>query len=125
MYQVPTGWKFYGAANNGDQTTFTLPGHSVSTPHLVIFDRRVPVSNNGNGYTTPSYRVRVIRGFLGPDNEPLAARVVVDATIRWPMDAPLTDVKGMVGVLGDIFSSTDFATDAVDEQQLPRSAVTV
>lgn len=120
MYQVPAGWEFYGSANNGDQTTFTLPGHSVSTPHLAIFDRKVPTSN-GNGYTTPQFRLRIIRGFTTADGEPLETRTVVDANIRWPMEAPLVDVKGMVDVVSQVFGDTTFQTDAVDKQLLPRT----
>lgn len=119
MYQVPTGSEFYGSANNGDQTTFTLPGHTVSTPHLMIFDRKVPVSN-GNGYTTPSIRVRVIRGFEDTEGNPLSARAVVDATIRWPLEGPEADVKSMVQQLADVFASTAFQDSAIDKQTLPR-----
>lgn len=116
-YVVPVGWKFNGA--QADQTTFTLPGHTVAQPRLAIFDRKVP-SFNGNGSAIPSYRVRIIRGVVDADGEPVPTRVTADITIRWPLEAASADVQSDIAAIAATLSDVDFQSDVVDEQLLPR-----
>lgn len=118
-YVAPAGWKFYGS-NNGNQTTFTLPGHTVSAPYLAIFDRRVP-SNSGGATTNPSYRVRFIRGYTDSEGRPLEARALVDINIRWPLASTPASVKELLAVASAALGNVDFQGDVVDEQLLPRS----
>lgn len=117
-YLVPEGWKFDGSANNGNQTTFKLPGHTVANPYMAIFDRRVPQVVNGS-FTTPSYRVRVIRGFSDAEGNPLSTRCVIDCNIRWPFGATNADVMSAVGVMGTLLSDALLQDDIVVEQLLP------
>jgi len=121
-YLTPEGSKFYGS--QGDQTTFVMPGHTVGTPYLLIFDRKVPQSNGQGGTSNPSYRVRVIRGLKDAEDVPLETRAVVDINIRWPAKAVASDVVAMIAVAGEILSSVDFQDDVVNEQLLPREAAT-
>lgn len=117
-FTVPAGWKFHGSAN-ANQTTFTLPGHTVAEPHLAIFDRKVPVVQNGNT-SVPWYRIRVIRGVLDADGNPITTRVTVDCTIRWPLQAASADVVEDIGILADALADANLPNDIVDEQLLPR-----
>lgn len=116
-YVVPVDWKFNGS--QADQTTFTLPGHTVAQPRLAIFDRKVP-SFNGNGSKVPSYRVRVVRGVVDAEGHALPTRVTADITIRWPLEAAPADVKSDMAAIAAVLADVDFQGDVVDEQLLPR-----
>lgn len=115
-YAAPEGWKLYGTEK--DQTTFIMPGHTASEPRLAIFTRRAVSSNGSNGSANPSYRVRIIRGFLDAEGVALP-RAVVDAEIRWPSAAPAADIYAIIAAAGVILSNVDFQQDAVVEQLLP------
>lgn len=117
-YVLPVGWKFYGSKEN--QTTFTGPGHTVAAPYLAIFDRVVP-QNNGSNSVIPRYRVRVIRGLVDGEGNPLSVRPLIDCWIRWPGFAPSATVMDMMAVMGIFMSSAAFQDDVVVEQLLPRA----
>lgn len=117
-FAIPVGWKFYGA-NSGNQTTFTLPGHTVAEPHLAIFDRKVPVVQNGQS-TVPSYRVRIIRGVADPDGILLSTRITCDLTIRWPLQATPADIMADMASLAAVVGDADFQDDVANELLLPR-----
>lgn len=117
-YVLPVGWKFYGSKEN--QTTFTGPGHTVSAPYLAVFDRTVP-QNSGNGrYTNPMYKIRLIRGFVDGDGNPVTGRAVVETTVRWPLVVDHSSIETMLEVLGVFASSANFRQDITEEQLLPR-----
>lgn len=117
-YVVPTGWKFYGS-NNGNQTTFTLPGHTTANPRLALFDRRVP-SSSPQGAVSPSYRIRIVRGISDAEGNPVQQRVVCDFTVRWPLVADSLDVIADIATIAATLSDVDMQSDMVDEQLLPR-----
>lgn len=114
-YVLPAGWKFYGSKEN--QTTFTGPGHTVTAPYLAIFDRVVP-QNNGS---VPRYRVRIIRGLVDGEGQPLPVRPLIDTWVRWPASATPEVIEGMMDVMGIFMSSPEFQNDVVVEQLLPRA----
>nr|URG16486.1 MAG: coat protein [Leviviridae sp.] len=116
-YKAPVGWKFYGSTS--DQTTFTLPGHTVAAPRLAIFDRKVPQSNGGK-LTNPNYKVRIIYGFADVDGNPLESRAVIEANIRWPVAADGSVIEGAIDIMGEMLTNVDFQDDVVAEQLLPR-----
>jgi hypothetical protein len=114
LYELPVGASFDDSIK--DQTKFTLTGHSVTTPHLVIFDRKVPTSVGA----VPSYRIRVIKGEEDEDGIPLSTKPIIDTNIRWDQGATASSVKGLLAYLGAVLSDTDFQDDVVDAQRLPR-----
>jgi hypothetical protein len=117
-FTVPGTWTFDGATQN--QSVYRVSGHTTQENYLVIFDRKVPVAQNG-GFSKPSVRTRIIRSFVDADSMPLSSKAVVDVNISWPLEASATDVKAMVTLLGTIFGDAEIASDFVDDQDIPRA----
>lgn len=122
-FLAPSGWKFDAASNNGDQTTFHLPGHSVSAPHVAIFDRSIPSRVNGV-LTKPRYRLRVIKNFYD-DVTGETTQAIVEVTIRWPNGKTLTDVQSSLVDAATVLSDATFQSDVVEELRLPRESAVV
>lgn len=121
-YVLPAGWKFNGSKEN--QTTFTGPGHTVGAPYLAIFDRVVPQVNGNGTYTNPSYKVRLIRGFVDGDGHPIPGRAVVEVNVRWSISSDPNVIAAMLDMGGVFLSSAVLQQDITEEQLLPRSALT-
>lgn len=118
-FTVPAGWTYDGSANQ-NQSTYRVTGHSTQENYLVIFDRKVPVTNGDGTFSKPSVRTRVVRSFLDSDGVPLRSKAVADVNISWPLEATATSVKDMVDLLGTIFSDVEIASDFVDDLDIPR-----
>lgn len=117
-FVVPSSWSFFG--NTGaNQTTYTLPGHTVKQPHLAIFDRKVP-SFGGTQSQVPSYRIRIIRGVSDAAGNLVATRITQDYTCRWPLEGSLVDVQADIALLASIVSDVNLQTDIVSQLRLPR-----
>lgn len=116
-FAVPGTWTFDGT-NGSSQSTYRVSGHTTQENYLVVFDRKVPVLQNGI-YSKPQVRVRIIRSFLDGDGAPLAQKAVVDTTISWPIAAPSASVRAMVSLIGTIFSDVNLDEDIVDLQRIP------
>lgn len=114
-FTLPSGWTFQSSSNNGNQVTYTLPGHTVQAPRLAIFSRVIPTYDQKVGWSVPSYRVRVIHGVVDADGVPVETRTSYDATIRWSMsgngasegDEATTEMVAILGATG--FAETVFA----------------
>lgn len=117
-FVVPTTWSFFG--NTGaNQTTYTLPGHTVKQPHLAIFDRKVP-SFGGSASQVPSYRIRIIRGVLDANGNLVATRITQDLTCRWPLEGALADVQADIALMATLISDVNLQADIVNQLRLPR-----
>lgn len=116
-FTVPATWTFDG--DTKDQSVFRVDGHTATENYIVVFDRK-QLSSNGNGFTRPSYRVRVIRSFTNDDGEPVEGKAVVDCNMSWPAAAPAASVKAMLGTLEDFLSDTETQSDVVDDLDIPR-----
>lgn len=115
---VPTGWKFHGA-NSGNQTIFTVTGHTVKTPYLVIFDRRLPSVDPARP-VQPEYRVRVSRGHVDADGHPIIKKTVADLKFSWDINSTSSEVQDVMATLATVIGDADFRQDVVEEQLLPR-----
>lgn len=116
-FAVPGTWTFNGSANQ-NQSSYRVTGHTTQENYLVIFDRKIPVTNGDGTFSKPSCRVRIIRTFL-VSGLPLATKAVCDINISWPMEAPVASVKAMVTLIGTIFSDVNLASDFVDDLRIP------
>lgn len=120
MKTLPVGWSEFGR-NGSDSVTFTRPGHTVTAPRLAIFDRKLPVSN-GNGFSVPSYRVRLIDGHLDIDGNPLKERSIVEVTVRQPVGASATPITTSIADVAAILADAAFVDDATVDYMFPREA---
>lgn len=119
MHQLPSGWKIFSQTENS--LTAVLPGHTVAAPRIAIFDRRV-ATQNGNGFSVPTYRVRLISGDLDPENMPIRERVLVDCTIRVPVNANSSLATASLAALAGMLADPEFVDDATVDQMFPREA---
>jgi hypothetical protein len=118
-FTVPGTWTYDGSANQ-NQSTYRVSGHTAQENYLVIFDRKVPVTNGDGTFSKPAVRVRIQRSFLDADSKPMSSKALVDTNITWPMEATASDVKAMVTLLGTIFGDAEIASDFVDDLVIPR-----
>jgi hypothetical protein len=117
-FVTPEGWKFHGS-NNGNQTIFTLPGHTVAAPKIAIFDRVVPGISRGV-VTHPKFRIRVTSGELDANGQPYEVKNIVDLTIRWRLGSSPSIATGLLTNLAAMLSDANLRQDIVEEQLLPR-----
>lgn len=115
-YVPSAGMKKFSATENS--VTYILADHSAQKPHLVIFDRVIPVSS-GKGSRVPQLRVRVIRGVLDANGVLVASRITNEFTTRYPVGAPSAENIADMVLLGSIVSNVDFQQDAAVELLLP------
>lgn len=118
MHQLPVGWSEYGRDGN-NSVTFLRPGHTVQAPRLAIFNRKPPVAN-GNGFSVPTYRVRLIDGHVDADGAALRERSILDLTIRQPVDAAAAPITASVAALATMLSDVEFVDDAITDYMFPR-----
>lgn len=120
MHILPVGWSEYGR-NGPNSVTFLRPGHTVQEPRLAIVDRK-PAVANGNGFSVPSYRVRLIDGHLDADGAPLKERSIVDLTIRQPVNATTAPITASIAALATMVGGAEFVNDATVDLMFPREA---
>jgi len=110
---IPAGYTLQ--SQEKDTVTFVADAtHSVEQPHLVIVDRKIPTFSNGGTLSQPTYRIRVIRGNLDADSNPIANRTLVECSFKWIAGqadtyvdpstlAPLNAFLGMLGFAAEVF----------------------
>lgn len=115
---TPTEDMIYDGASSADSVSFQLPGHTRSSPHFVIFDRKVPTAQS----TMAEYRIRVIQGFLDAEGGRVKNRAVLECTSRIPLDGVgvATAVKANIGRLATMLADQNLVNQMVDTQILPR-----
>lgn len=89
----------------GDSRTYTVSGHSVTSPKLVIQKRKVPAGSQ----TVQESTVSVIYGTVDSAGEILPSKVVMNAVIRYPVASTSTAITAALAVLKDIVASDEFA----------------
>lgn len=117
MHQLATGWKIF--SQTADSVTVARPGHTVSEPRLAIFDRKVPVSGP-NGFSVPTYRVRLIDGHVDVDGAPIKEKSLVEVVVRNPLSADATAVTASIAAVAAMLANPEFVNDAVVDQMMPR-----
>lgn len=117
-FTIPGTWSFDGSVGN-TQVTYVVDGHTVTENYQVLFDRKVPQSQNGS-YTPASYRIRIRRTDLDANGDPVEGVAVADLTIRWPYLFEAAKVKAMIGLMQTTLADANIQADIVDLQRLPR-----
>lgn len=92
-------------SDNGDSRTYTLTGHSISSPKIVVQKRRVPVGNQKVAQDT----VTVLYGTTDADGLPVPERVSFEVVIRRPVHGQAADVTAALAVIRDIVAGDEFA----------------
>lgn len=120
-FSIPSTWKFHSSQGNGNQVTYTRPGHTVQAPRLAIVSRVVPVYDAKTArWSVPSYRVRVFDGVVDAVGNPDPTKTLVDLTCR-------ASVSNGGAARGDevtsdllvIINQADFASAAFVNQDFP------
>lgn len=84
--------------------TYEVSGNTVQKPKLVINKRKVPATITANAET----HLLVVYGTEDAEGNPLAAKVVFDASVRQPADALPADVTAALAVFRDFVASDEF-----------------
>lgn len=86
--------------------TYVLNGHTVVRPQLVIQKRRVPGGTSGVAETV----ISVIFGTVDEDGLPINSKVVLDTSIRYPVNigSTETDITDALAVFRDIVAGDEF-----------------
>lgn len=123
---IPSSYALYGQNGNGNEFVFRKDDSSTSAPHLLILNRSEPVWNAKLGrFTVSSLRVRVIRGVVDLEGNPIQTRVIFDGAFNFPpgheseVDPLLTDVKEIINSLdfADVVKTLVIPTCCVDEPE--------
>lgn len=118
-FQLPDGYTIYGVSNNGNTLTAVRDGHTATKPLLMIIDRTEAKYNAQSAeYSVPAYRVRIIRGQLDSEGQPMAGRLLVDANFRHPLGSE-SEISNIVADLNTFISQEDFGTQGVEQHLWP------
>lgn len=123
-FVVPNTWKVFSSQGNGNQVTYTRPGHTVQAPRLAIISRVPPVYDAKTArWSVPSYRVRVFDGVVDTAGNPDPTKTLVDATFRSSIANGGAD-RGdeVVADFLAIVNQGDFAVSAYQAQVFPTVA---
>jgi len=123
-FNLPSGWVFQSASNNGNTVTYALPGHTTEKPKLCVISRTIPVYNPKSGWSIPSYRVRVIHGIVDVDGKPVETRTSADVTFRHSMaSGGAAEGDAVVTEFASVISADGFAAAVFAGQQFPKPTV--
>jgi len=84
--------------------TFMVSGHTVQAPRLVVQKRKVPATSEG----VAESHLMVVYGTEDAEGLPLAAKVVFDASVRYPANGQSSDVTAALAVFRDFVASDEF-----------------
>lgn len=96
----------------GDSRTYTLSGHTVQSPRVVVQKRKVPVGNQVMSEST----VSVVYATTDSNSDPLTNKINFTATVRYPISGKSTDVDAVLAIFRDIIAGDEFA-NTVDTQE--------
>jgi len=86
--------------------TYMVSGHTVAAPRLVIQKRKVPTVSSG----VAESHLMVVYGTEDADSNPLASKVVFDASVRYPANGQSDDVTAALAVFRDFVASDEFTS---------------
>lgn len=99
-------------SQNGGTRTYTMTGHTYSSPSLCIQKRRVPVGNQ----TVAEDTVQVLQGTTDSNGDPLDPKVSFEVKVRRPINGQSSDVTSLLATFRDIVAGDEFA-NTVDTQE--------
>lgn len=91
-------------ASNGDSRTYTVSGHSVSSPKLVIQKRKVPTGNQ----IMAESNVSVVYGTVDAAGEVLPQKVLMTFGVRYPVSSTGTAITAALAVARDLMASDEW-----------------
>lgn len=87
-----------------NRRTYSVSGHTVQKPTLVIQKRKVPANSEG----VATSNLQVVYGTTDSDSVPLSSKVVFSADVRYPANGTSTDVDAALVVFRDFVASDEF-----------------
>jgi len=94
----------------GSMITYSLPGHTASTPKFLVQNSQPAV----NGKETRGSTLRIVMDAVDPDGNPLRAKDVLEWTIKRAVGsdgANWTGANGIPACVADIGVSDEFVTN--------------
>lgn len=91
-------------ADNADSRTYTVTGHTVTKPKLVIQRRKVPSSISGVAESS----IRVVYGTVDSSGATLQQRVSFEIICRTPVQGAAADVAAALVVIRDIVACDEY-----------------
>jgi hypothetical protein len=91
-------------SDSENSRTYTVSGHTVQAPKLVIQKRRVAQAADRVSSSTLS----VIYGTTDADGVPLSSKVGFTAEVRYPANGQSDDVSAALAVFRDFVASDEF-----------------
>lgn len=89
----------------GDKRVYTLTGHTVSKPKIVMNKRVVPTGNKTNSV----FECSVIYATEDAEGNVLQQRPSFVATVTQPIQGDTADVTAMLAIFRDIIAGDEFA----------------
>lgn len=91
-------------ASNGDSRTYTVSGHSVSLPKLVIQKRKVPTGNQ----IMAESNVSVVYGTVDAAGAVLPQKVLMTFGVRYPVNSTSTAITAALATARDLIASDEW-----------------
>lgn len=101
-------------ADNGNSRTYTLAGHTIVKPKLVIQKRRVPE----NGQVSATMDIDVVVATTDADGLILPQKVGFTVSVRQPVQGQSSDVTAALAVFRDIVAGDEFASSVTTQNWL-------
>lgn len=92
-------------ADIGNARTWTISGHTVKKPRLVIQTRRVPSGNQ----VIAEVNFKTVYGTEDSDGNALAQKISFETKVRYPMDYLAADLTAAQVVHRDVVAGDEFA----------------
>lgn len=102
-----------------DRSVYTLPGHTVKTPRVLIFDRQLP--GTGDKEVLRSH-VKLVYADRNADGTARSGSNIVEAFIRTPQDQPASLTQEALDMLIGVLRDTSIMTTNVSSGAIPLGA---
>jgi hypothetical protein len=84
--------------------TYMVSGHTVQAPRLLIQKRKVPATVEASSES----HLMVVYGTEDAEGNPLASKVVFDASVRYPANGQSDDIAAALATFRDFVASDEF-----------------
>jgi hypothetical protein len=99
-------------SDSENRRKYAIDGHTVQAPRVLIQKRKEPSTSAG----IADSELMVVYGTTDADSEPLSAKVVFSASVRFPANGQSSDVTAALAVFRDMVASDEF-TNLVNSQE--------
>lgn len=101
-------------ADNGNSRTYSLPGHTVLKPQLVVQTRKVPTGDQ----TVAEVKVDVLSATTDANGLTLPSKCLFSVTHRMPILGDAADRTAMLAYFRDIIAGDEFGNSVVNQEWL-------